>query len=214
LTENKNKKEDKKNTAHCTVIEMETNEEECDLEQILMNKDKGYTRSNPQGEPQKKPEIYVYDCSGCEKKFNKREHMIIQQKTYEVRCHLCDKRFKMQSKLQEHERIEHEEMICHLECGSGICVMNEIRNEVKNSYKCNFCDRTFMSKNSLSTHRMDVHRTFKPCREIASCQYQNGCYFSHTPVPLGKVRCYQCGEEFNSKNIMMVHRKIHGEVAE
>ena len=95
--------------------------------------------------------------------------MIIHQKTHEVRCQLCDKRFKTQSKLQEHDRSEHEEMICHVQCGGGICVMNEVNNEVKNSYKCNFCDRTFTSKNSLSTHRMDVHRTFKPCREIANC---------------------------------------------
>ena len=35
---------------------------------------------------------------------------------------------------------------------------------------------------------------------------------SHVPVPIGKVRCYQCGEEFDSKNTMMIHRKVHGGV--
>ena len=34
------------------------------------------------------------------------------------------------------------------------------------------------------------------------------------PITVGKVRCYQCGEEFNSKQTMMIHRKIHGEVKE
>jgi hypothetical protein len=39
-------------------------------------------------------------------------------------------------------------------------------------------------------------------------------FFSHVPTTLGKVRCYQCGEEFDTKNSMMIHRKIHGEVKE
>ena len=214
LTENKNKKFDKKNNEQKTVIEMETNEEEFNLEQILINKDKGYARSNPQEEPQKKPEIHVYDCSGCEKKFNKREHMIVHQKTHEVSCQLCDKLFKTQSKLQEHERKKHDEMICHVQCGRGICVINEVQNEVNNSYKCKFCDEKFSSNNALSKHKQDVHKTYKPCRDIANCVFQAGCYFSHVPVTLGKFRCFQCGEEFSTKNTMMIHRKIHGGVHE
>ena len=70
----------------------------------------------------------------------------------------------------------------------------------------------FPSKNTLSTHRLDVHRSFKTCRDITNCQYQAGCFFSHVPVTLGKVRCFQCGEEFDSKHTMMIHRKIHGGV--
>ena len=77
--------------------------------------------------------------------------------------------------------------------------------------KCH-ANATFVTDNKikqLSTLSMNVHRTYKPCREMAHCQYQNGCYFSHTPVPLAKVRCYQSGEEFSSKNVMIAHRKIH-----
>ena len=72
---------------------------------------------------------------------------------------------------------------------------------------------TFVTDNKIkqsSTLSMNVHRTYKSCREMAQhCQYQNGCYFSHTTVPLEKVHCYQCGEEFSSKNVMKAHRKIH-----
>ena len=98
------------------VIEMETNDDEEDLEQFIRNKENGYARSNPQSEPQKKKDIYVYDCSGCEKKFNKREHMQSHQKTHEVRCSLCDEMFKNDRKLQEHTRMDHDEMICHIQC--------------------------------------------------------------------------------------------------
>ena len=87
--------------------------------------------------------------------------------------------------------------------------MNVVQNKAKSSCKCNFCGRTFTSEISPSTLRMNVHRTYKPCREMAHCQYQNGCYFNHTPVPLAKVRCYQSGEEFSSKNVMIAHRKLH-----
>jgi hypothetical protein len=31
-------------------------------------------------------------------------------------------------------------------------------------------------------------------------------------VSTGKVRCFQCGEEFETKNTLMIHRKIHGAV--
>ena len=72
----------------------------------------------------------------------------------------------------------------------------------------------FPSKNTLSTHKRDVHKSFKPCRDIVNCRYQVGCYFSHIPITAGMFRCYQCGEEFNSKNTMMIHRKIHGGVRE
>ena len=67
---------------------------------------------------------------------------------------------------------------------------------------------TFVTDNKikqLSTLSMNVHRTYKSCREMAQhCQYQNGCYFSHTPVPLAKVRCYQRGEEFSSNDMIML----------
>ena len=197
------------------VIDMETNDDDDDLEQLLRNKENGYTRSNPQSEPQQKKDVYVYDCPGCEKKFHKKDHMQSHLKTHEVRCSYCNEMLKNDKKLEEHTRLKHDEMICHVQCRAGICIMNESRNTQRaDSHKCNFCERVFPSKNTLSTHRADVHRSYKPCRDINSCQYQSGCFYSHTPVTLGKFRCFQCGEEFHTKNTMMIHRKIHGGVQE
>ena len=73
-------------------------------------------------------------------------------------------------------------------------------------------NQVFPSRNTLLTHKADTHKTFKPCRDPVNCVYQNGCYFSHVPVSTGKVRCFQCGEEFETKNTLMIHRKIHGAV--
>ena len=197
------------------VIEMETNDDDEDIVKLVQNKENGFARSNPQGEPMKKKDIHVYDCPACDKKFNRREHMQSHQKTHEVKCTFCDKMFKNDRKLKDHTRMNHDEMICHMQCEGGVCSMRESENsQTGNPYRCNFCERTFPSKNALSTHRTDVHRTFKPCRDIANCQFQSGCFYSHIPITLGKVRCYQCGEEFDSKNTMMIHRKVHGGVKE
>jgi hypothetical protein len=76
-SEEKNKnKEPKKNKGQAReefiVIEMDTNEEEYDVEELVRNKETGYSRINPQSGPQKKKEISTFDCQVCEKKFNKR----------------------------------------------------------------------------------------------------------------------------------------------
>ena len=214
--ENNKKKEQKKNKGQdreeLIVIEMDTNDEDYDIEELVRNKETGYTRSNPQVGAQKKKEVSTFDCEVCEKKFNKREHMMSHHKTHKANCTMCSQVFKTNKDLQAHIRI-HEEMICHIQCEGGRCSMSETeRSQTESLHKCNFCEQMFPSKNTLSTHRTDVHRTFKPCRDPVNCQYQTGCYFSHIPVNMGKVRCYQCGEDFDTKNTMMIHRKIHGEV--
>ena len=214
--EKNNKKETKKNKRQAreefNVIETDTNDDEYDIEELVRNKETGYSRLNPQSEPQKKKEIYTFDCQVCKKKFNKREHMLSHFKTHQATCSICDKVFKTSKDLEEHIKT-HDEMICHMQCEGGKCTADEtVRTQTERTHKCNFCEEVFPSKNTLSTHRLDVHRSFKTCRDITNCQYQAGCFFSHVPVTLGKVRCFQCGEEFDSKHTMMIHRKIHGGV--
>ena len=220
LTDEKNKNRDHKKNKEPSreqfiVIDMETNDEEENIEQLKSYKESGYSRSSPVSEPQKKRDVNLFECNVCDKKFNKREHMSSHEKTHQVTCSQCDKMLKNDRKLREHVRTDHDEMICHMQCVGGTCTRSEtVSPQVENPHKCNFCDNVFPSRNALSTHRSDVHRTYKPCRDITNCQYQAGCYFSHIPVTLGKVRCYQCGEEFNTRNTMMIHRKIHGGVNE
>ena len=160
----KKTREPKKNKKHTReefiVIEMETNEEEDNIEQLIRCKENGYSRSNPQSEPLKKKEIQIFDCPGCDKKFNKREHMMSHQKNHEVSCLMCDKLFKNSSELQEHSNIDHNDMICHSQCEGGRCTRGEARSPLMESpHKCNFCGKVFPSKNTLSTNKAYVHRT-------------------------------------------------------
>ena len=74
-------------------------------------------------------------------------------------------------------------------------------------YKCNFCESLFGSKRQMSRHRKDIHPTYKPCKNIDTCEFNESCYFNHDPIPEGLFRCFQCGENFQIKHLMMIHRK-------
>ena len=101
LEEKIKRKEPKKNKEQARekfiVIDMETNDETDDVECLIKNKESGYSRSNPQSEPQKKKET-MFDCPDCGKKFIKRERMVSHQKNHEASCQMCEKLFKNSKK--------------------------------------------------------------------------------------------------------------------
>ena len=59
----------------------------------------------------------------------------------------------------------------------------------------------------MTKHRRETHYTFKPCRNIISCIFEEECVVNHDPIPVGLHRCFQCGNDYSSKNEMMIHRK-------
>ena len=75
--------------------------------------------------------------------------------------------------------------------------------------KCTFCENMFKSKTDMKTHRKEIHKTFRPCRNPIACVFKEECVFNHDPIPDGLHRCFQCGKDFKTKNEMMIHRKIH-----
>ena len=75
------------------------------------------------------------------------------------------------------------------------------------TFKCPFCSEKFQSNKQVGQHRKDIHPTFKPCRYMDQCKFQSECFYSHSQIPENKFRCYQCGNEFNTKHEMMIHRK-------
>ena len=79
------------------------------------------------------------------------------------------------------------------------------KNETKK--KCPFCELEFNSNTTMAQHRRENHPTSKPCRNIDQCKFGIDCFYSHIPIPEGYYRCFQCGEEFESLNHMMLHRK-------
>ena len=94
---------------------------------------------------------------------------------------------------------------CPFQCRTKEELMLHIDNDHKKQ-KCNFCTETFENKDSMESHRKKNHPTFKPCFNISDCSYGIRCHFSHIPMKKA-YRCFQCGDEFNTRSDMMVHRK-------
>ena len=73
--------------------------------------------------------------------------------------------------------------------------------------KCTFCSNTFKSRMEMTKHRKETHYTFKPCKNLNVCVFKEECIFNHDPILEGLHRCFQCGNDFQTKNEMMIHRK-------
>ena len=91
------------------------------------------------------------------------------------------------------------------QCYSNEELMKHIDKDHKRKI-CNLCSETFETKEGMDKHRRKTHPSFKPCRNISDCSYGKGCHYSHEPLKRA-FRCYQCGEEFNTRREMMIHRK-------
>ena len=152
---------------------------------------------------------------------NKMEDMEIVQEEGEVigkfKCKLCKLVQNTKRKLWKHMENHHEEadLIRNGDFAIEECPLTpneeshvrQVEEDSQNIIKCALCDEIFTSKNKMGQHRRENHPTYKPCRNIDQCIYQIDCFYSHTPIPQGLFRCFHCGKEFESLNIMMIHKK-------
>ena len=76
----------------------------------------------------------------------------------------------------------------------------------KSNFSCDLCEEYFPKSESMMKHRQTVHKTFKPCRNLPNCQF-NDCVFNHNPIDDNTHICYECGEKFNIFSSLMFHRK-------
>ena len=77
--------------------------------------------------------------------------------------------------------------------------------------KCDSCDKIFSENSAFRKHILNNHKNYKPRKNFFNdpdgCKFEQGCHFSHVPVPADKHRCYRCGSEFDSIATLMNHRK-------
>ena len=94
---------------------------------------------------------------------------------------------------------------CPFQCSTESELMKHIETDHQNQ-KCNFFSETFEIKEGADKHRNKEHPSFKPCLDIFDCTYGTRCNYSHEPLKKD-FRCYQLGNEFNTRREMMQHRK-------
>ena len=59
----------------------------------------------------------------------------------------------------------------------------------------------------MVNHRRQHHRSFKPCKNLPNCDYQETCLFNHDIIGEDTFICYECGEKFTTLSDLMCHRK-------
>ena len=74
-------------------------------------------------------------------------------------------------------------------------------------FKCKFCEQTFRSEAIMEKHKHQKHKTFKPCKNIPQCPYEDKCIFNHNKIDPNMFLCFECGQQFKTFSDLMFHRK-------
>ena len=62
------------------------------------------------------------------------------------------------------------------------------------------------------------HKTYRPCKNFSNkvsenkCTWNDKCDYNHETLNPGTLQCWDCGDTFNSKDILMIHRKNNHKV--
>ena len=162
-----------------------------------------------------------YDCNQCTKKFETKHDLtnhISIHTDEQLSCKSCGEVFKTQSKFSKHieTHTQDGDWNCD-ECSYQTNSHKDLdRHKVYHgkpkddnnlgSKNCNFCTQKFNTDNELEEHKQR-HKTFKPCRNIPDCEFGINCLYNHNSYDKNKSLCYECGNEFNTFNELMFHRK-------
>ena len=80
-----------------------------------------------------------------------------------------------------------------------------------NVIKCRTCGESFSAKWNLMNHRKSKHlNTVAQCQNYieGNCTYsQNICWLNHGQKHTESIKCFICEEVFESKILLMMHRK-------
>ena len=81
--------------------------------------------------------------------------------------------------------------------------------EEDSQYNCRRCKTDLTHKHELDNHILEEHKSYKPCRNVAtnSCEYNEKCRFNHEVLPKGEQLCFKCGDKFSKKSILLNHIK-------
>ena len=170
---------------------------------LLRGKLSGFKRIGPQSQSQKKS-VKMFKCEVCDNKFTTNHHLEEHMKTIHTndgdwRCDDCPYQTNTSDSLKKHIDITHHT--------SHQIPRTKTTSSPVNQIKCNFCDEKFATTSDMINHRKTSHKTFKPCRNLLNCQYQDKCLYNHNKVDENTLICYACGEQFKTFNDLMVHRK-------
>ena len=137
-------------------------------------------------------------CSQCDKRFKTRgclyKHMEVHGVMKNFHCSVCGRSFKSKGALRRH---------------GAFCGKEEPSEKL---YKCNQCDLVFTSKNSLATHKRNVHVQFVQCPvcgKYFKAEHRLKVHMVTMHGEQGKFSCKICGKQFIFKSDCLRHEEIH-----
>ena len=169
-----------------------------DEETLTNSKSKGFKRTTPQNQSEKK-----LSCPICKISFRKenelRKHMTCHNKDGDWTCNDCSFQTNMEDKLRDHKIRAHE---------PNEVFQKTMKHGARNSggSTCNLCTKDFIYKIDLNKHIAKEHKTYKQCRNLGSCSYLPRCPYNHNEYPPGTQICYECGDTFKTLHELMRHR--------
>ena len=168
-----------------------------DAKVILDGKLNGFSREGPHSKPIAKPVVQQHTCKKCKKVFKTKpdltHHMSQHINDGDWNCDDCPHQTNTKDNLKRHLDATHHK-------SKHITIVPE-------KIPCNLCASSFDDNTELEKHRRGTHKTFKPCRNLPKCPYENSCLFNHNVIDSNNFLCYECGLELHTFRYLMFHRK-------
>jgi len=151
----------------------------------------------------------------------------------QFQCDQCHKMFTHNNTLLQHKNTEHKTASpepavkepsfncnkCQFQGNSEDNLKNHIKTtKHQDSFKCNDCEEVFTEFPDLMVHRKAKHT--KKCKNLPRCTRGDSCWYSHpehntsvetdeatTTIVETQNECKVCHKKFESKHVLMKHRK-------
>ena len=168
--------------------------DQSDEEALVAMKENGFMRTGPQSQSIQRNKGKSFSCQICKNVFKSEstlnKHTEKHNTDGDWNCKKCSFQTNSESSLKKHEKAAKHESI----------------TTVLNGIKCNLCEQSFPNENDIVIHKRNDHRSFRPCKNLPNCPYGTDCMFNHQ-IKTNKFTCYECGEEFETLNNLMGHRR-------
>ena len=149
-----------------------------------------------------KKKMEVLNCMKCSFKSKDmpllKKHMVDAHPEKQFNCNQCDFQATSQLQLNKHINLKHK----------------VVGQNLEQVIQCKNCGEQFSEKWNLMTHRKLKHKnTIAFCRNnlLGKCSFTSEmCWWNHEKSQNDQnssVECFLCGEPFDSKAGMMIHRK-------